>query len=289
MASSGPPPPCHNPNCSNPGTHRCSKCRGINFCGRDCQSKLWNSHKAMCKSIARDPDATCLLVDGMGPLGPGEFYTQNVQQALRGAGVKFATVNVYKGSGLPAQVGSALREVDRFTSCIVLGWGSGGCDIEKEFGNSEEFKELIVPWVQKGGRLIVQGENCQYYGNWPEWFGKTWTSSDYYRTDHICHGKNNNDLHWCKWYHKARGALTTSRYNVKAVMLKDVDPEDNLFGTSSESRSYSLVPMMAGQDIDEGLCAIAVGKCGEGSVSFFGDVNAEDDTCNIMSIIARGK
>lgn len=72
-------------------------------------------------------------------------------------------------------------------------------------------------------------------------------------------------------------------------MLKNVDPKDNLFGTSSESRSYSLVPMMAGQDIDEGLCAIAVGKCGEGSVSFFGDVNAEDDTCNIMSIIARGK
>mmetsp|Transcript_11043 Transcript_11043/g.16267 ORF Transcript_11043/g.16267 Transcript_11043/m.16267 type:complete len:288 (-) Transcript_11043:154-1017(-) len=282
-------PKCHNPMCSNPGTKRCSKCMGLIFCGRECQIALWNSHKSLCKAIAKKLNATCLLLDGMGPLGPGEFYAQRVSSALADAGVEVAAVNVYKGSNLPEQIASILSKVHRFTSCIALGWGSGGTDIEMEFGESQDFREKIVNWVEGGGRFIVQGENPQRYGNWPEWFGKTWTSADYYRTDHVCHGKSDNDVHWCKWYHRARGAITDSHnYNVKAVLLSDVASEDNLFGTSEESTTYSLVPHMSGRDVDEGKCAIALGKCSEGSVSFFGDVNAEEDTCAIMAIIARG-
>lgn len=212
----------------------------------------------------------------MGPLGPGEFYAQNVQKALQCAGVEVAVVNVLKGSKVPEQVGSILSEVEKFSSCIILGWGSGGCAIEKEFGNSNIFRDKIVSWVNSGGRFIVQGERPQGYGNWPEWFGKTWESSDYYRTDYACNGKSENDIHWCKWYHKAKGAITTTRYNAKAVIISGVAPEDNLFNDIDD-------------DIDEGQSAVAVGKYGEGSVSFFGDVNAEKKTCDIMAIIARGK
>ena len=71
-------------------------------------------------------------------------------------------------------------------------------------------------------------------------------------------------------------------------MLMNVAPEDNLFSTLDETKSYSLVPMMSGQDIEGGQSAIALGKCVDGSVSFFGDVNAEDETCDIMAVIARG-
>ena len=224
----------------------------------------------------------------MGPLGPGEFYAENVQNALQYAGVEVVTVNVLKGSTLPEQVGSILSEVEQFSSCIVLGWGSGGCDIETEFGYSNVFRDKIVAWVNRGGRLIVQGERPQGYGNWPAWFGKSWESRDYFRTDYACNGKNDADIHWCKWYHKAKGAITTQRYNAKTVMLSGVAPEDNLFSTSDESRSYSLVPMMSGRDIEGGQSAVALGKYGEGSISYFGDVNAEEETCDIMAIIARG-
>mgnify|MGYP006931569430 CR=1 FL=1 len=47
--------------------------------------------------------------------------------------------------------------------------------------------------------------------------------------------------------------------------------------------------MMTGRDIDEGQSTVSLGKYGEGSVSYFGDVNAEEKTCDIMAIIARGK
>ncbi|KAK1733119.1 hypothetical protein QTG54_016257 [Skeletonema marinoi] len=276
-------------NCSKLGNLRCSKCKGLCLCGRDCQVATWKSHKHLCKAISRNPNATCLLLDGMGPLGPGEFYAQNVQKSLQYAGVEVAVVNVLKGSKVPEQVGSILSEVEKFSSCIILGWGSGGCDIETEFGNSKIFRDKAVSWVNSGGRFIVQGERPQGYGNWPEWFGKSWESSDYFRTDYACNGKSDNDIHWCKWYHKAKGAVTTTRYNAKTVMLSGVAPEDNLFSTSDDSRSYSLVPMMSGRDIEGGQSAVAVGKYGEGSVSYFGDVNAEDETCDVMAIIARGK
>jgi hypothetical protein len=36
------------------------------------------------------------------------------------------------------------------------------------------------------------------------------------------------------------------------------------------------------------MAALALGKCGEGTVSFFGDVNNEDETVRTMAIVARG-
>eukprot|EP00985_Skeletonema_marinoi_P017253 scaffold9385_cov93-Skeletonema_marinoi.AAC.1 len=182
-------------NCSNLGNLRCSKCKGLCLCGRDCQVQVatwtWKSHKHLCKAISRNPNASCLLLDGMGPLGPGEFYAQNVQKALQYACVEVAVVNVLKGSKVPEQVGLILSAVEKFSLCIILGWGSGGCDIETEFGNSNVFRDKAVSWVNSGGH-------------------------------YACDGKSDNDIHWCKWYHKAKGAITTTRYNAKAVMLSGV-------------------------------------------------------------------
>ncbi len=49
-----------------------------------------------------------------------------------------------------------------------------------------------------------------------------------------------------------------------------------------------MVPHMAGQSIDEGEVAVALGKCGQGTVSFFGDVNHEDETVRTIAIVGRG-
>lgn len=281
---------CFNPSCGNTTPLRCSRCKGVNFCGKECQEKIWPSHKHLCKAIAKDPNATCLLLDGMGCLGPGSFYAEGVTDALVGAGVKVTTINLYKGNYLPDQVASVLNELDRYTSCIILGWGSGDAEIETAFANSEKFKKTLISWVRKGGRFIVQGERPKFRGNWPKWFGKEWKQADYCRTDYFCFANSDSDPHWAKWYHQAKGTLTNTngKYNAKAVLLKNVDVEDVLFGTTEDSSTYSLVPQMRGQDVEEGQCAVAHGKYGDGSVSFFGDVNAEQETCRVMSIIARG-
>jgi hypothetical protein len=212
----------------------------------------------------------------MGPSGPplfgdetwndlGEYLLEPVQEALQNAGVKVATIDVQKGSKVPEQVGSILSEVETFSSCIAHKWGCGGLPIEYEFLNSKIFREKIVSWVGSGGRFIVKGSKLRG-GNWPAWFGKYWKFDSYYRTDLEC-----NRSHWCKWYYKAKGSIAFAQ--AKSVMLRGVAPMDNLFNCCNF----------------EDQCAVAVSKYGEGSVSFFGDVNKEKEICDIMAIIARGK
>jgi len=288
---------CHN--CSKPGTLKCSGCKGLKYCSIKCQKSTWKSHKAICKSLAAATKATssppfCLILDGMGPTGPDSFYLTNVKASLERIGLNYVVVDVTKGSDVPKQIGSILSNVvPTFTSCIVLGWGSGGTKTELEFGRSNLFRRDITAWVHNNcGRFIVQGENPTRYGNWPSWFDKpTWKTSQYIRTSHVCNAKDENGIHWCsKWYCTAPGAIVTDNsYNVKAVLIDGVDPGDALFVTGTESKSKSLVPSMAGHHIEQSMCAVAIGKYGKGSISYFGDVNAEDDTCSIISIVARGE
>lgn len=275
---------CLNPNCANEATKRCSKCKAVRFCGTGCQASVWESHKSLCKSISKEPEASVLLLDGMGMLGPGAFYAKAVKAALARAGTRVTTVDVTRNPGLFRQVGSALCEVGRITACIVLSVEPSDMEAGREFAESMYFREKLIAWVERGGQLIVQGMITY---QWPEWFDKTWESADYRRTTHECRARSNDDVHWCKWYHEAQGSITAS-INVKASMAKNVAAEDLLFSTTNSSVSYSNVPFMAGVEIEEGLAAVAFGKFGQGSVSFFGDVNAEDDTCTIMAVIARG-
>ena len=37
--------------CSKAGDHRCSGCKAVIYCGRDCQMKDWNSHKTTCRNM----------------------------------------------------------------------------------------------------------------------------------------------------------------------------------------------------------------------------------------------
>eukprot|EP00752_Nemacystus_decipiens_P018235 g16363.t1 len=240
------------------------------------------------KSIAKEPEATVLLLDGFGCLGPRNYYTKGVDAALARAGAKVATVNVNisKPFVILDQVGHVLSEAGRFTACIILSLTSVDLDAEEEFAANMNFRQKLCAWVERGGRLIIRSERA--IGNWPEWFGKTWKHDDYRRTTHECRAKFRDDVHWCKWHPEAEGAITTT-INVKAVMMACVPTKEVLFGTTSSSPvSHSLVPTMRGLKVAEGLAAVALGKFGEGLVSFFGDVNAQETTCAIMAVIANG-
>jgi len=48
-------PPCSNSGCSKLGILRCSKCKGVKYCGKDCHKfDLNESHKKQCKRIVVD-------------------------------------------------------------------------------------------------------------------------------------------------------------------------------------------------------------------------------------------
>ena len=198
-------------------------------------------------------------------------------------------VNVTKGKRIADQVSEMLNvRAQTLHSMIVLWWGSAGTEPEEEFANSEAFRTAATTWVEDGGTMIVHGEGP--YGLWPSWFGKTWDQESYVRTDHTCFACPQNDgsiPHWCKWYHQLTDAVK-GNYNVKSILIKNVDPEEILFGTTEDAKSYSLVPHMSGQHIGGGLASIAFGRCKNGTISFFGDVNLEKPTIQTMAVLARG-
>ena len=240
----------------------------------------------------------------MGPCGPNWDYMKRSKEELLNAGVHVCVIDATKGRNIPEQVSAlfAWNEAKeaRVHSILMLGFGSGGCDIEVACSKSNLFREAAVSWVQKGGNFLVQGERVAGYGQWPQWFDKTWKDGAYYRTDHTRFARpssaTNNDgttnnggeiVHWCKGYHQAAGAITRD-INGKATLLKDVPQEEILFGMVDGAKSYSLVPHMSGESIGAGSAAVALGKCGEGTVSFFGGVNHEDETVRTIAILARG-
>lgn len=248
---------------------------------------------------------TCVILDGMGPIGPNcDFSLQAIKAQLLASSVNVIVIDVSRGKQVPLQVAALLDDTNKHKkpdALFLLGWGAGDHPVEKQFAESAEFKAAAQQWCRQGGRFMVQGERIRLRGPWPSWFDKEWTDGDYYRTDFTCcavaseedatsnnNNNNNNNTHWCQWYKDAQGAVT-SPYNVKACMVQNVAVNEALFVTTEDSTSDSPVPFMGGEDIAANQVAVAWGRYGEGTVSFFGDVNFEKTTLKIMSVIARGR
>jgi hypothetical protein len=265
------------------------------FCNRECQRSLWKSHKALCTIVsgvaAANPSATpiCLLVDGLGlcsPCSSGGNDEQKLRPKLERAGLVVATVDASESSGIPAQIATLL---DRSFPevLIMMAWGAGRTPVAVEFAKQQAFRESLVAWVQRGGRFLVLGELSRPIAAWPSWFDRPWKHGSYERTDHECFAAKPDGPHWCDWYKSAPGA-GIDRYNVKAVMLGNVDPSEALFASTDEPIIDDLDADMADQSVEEAKAAVVFAKHGAGTISFFGDVNFEDSTLDIMAVIARG-
>jgi len=290
--------------CGTTCTLRCARCQVCFVCRKACLVSFWPAHKAFCQQVAKVANVTdgtkCLVVEGPLLGRPNSTtHTKGVQRALLEAGLDAVVViDVTKGQQLPEQVAALLRQSSQKApnAMLLLGWGSGDdSDIETAFATSVAFRQAAQTWCRAGGRFLVQGERISVMGDWPRWFGLEWSSGDMdVRTDHACFatGDDESAVHWWKDYPKAEGAVTGT-YNVKACMVTNVEPEDALFGTTEYSKSQSKMPghsmVTQGRSIGAGQVAIALARCEKGTVSFFCDMNFEDDTLRIMAVVARGK
>ena len=187
----------------------------------------------------------------------------------------------------PSQIAIALNK-GNFSTCIILGWGSGDEDVEKEYNVDSAFRAGLVAWVvQEGGCLIVQGERISHAGgNWPTWFGLNWKSGDYCRTTHVL-----NRNHWfvaeTQNNNNNNKLLVCPKMNVKACLVTNVKLEDRLYGAEDDAVTNSHVPGFGGNAVSSDQIAIALAKCGAGTVSFYGDVNIEKETIKTVGMIAK--
>jgi hypothetical protein len=223
-----------------------------------------------------------LILDGMGALGSGDINTQPILNELVSRHhMPVSCVHLDDGFVTPQQIATAL-EKGNFSACIILGWGSGDEDVGLDFASSQVFREGLVSWVKQGGRLMVQGERISHAaGDWPAWFGFHWKSCDYCRTTHV--------LNTNHWFQKAAATLTHPTMDVKACLVNHVEPQDNLYGPPDGAVTHSLAPGFGGNAVSAGQSAFTLAKYGDGTVSYFGDVNAEQVTIDTVGIIATGR
>ena len=205
-------------------------------------------------------ERSVLVIDGMGPLGSGDFLTQGLMQALGsrlapGAGpisnLEQIDISRRGVSGLADRLQRGC-----ITAVVVLGLGSADCD--EDFLTNTEWKETLVAWVEEGGLLMIHGERT--IKDAFAWFGKDWKADGYRRMTH----KYNTLNVTAAWYDEGD---VCDAVNVKACMLSGVAPEEQLFA--------------AGPD----KTAVAVANVGLGHVGFFGDVNAEPPTLEMITVL----
>jgi hypothetical protein len=283
--------------CNNYCSLECSRCNAVFFCSRDCQKKCWNdtAHKPFCLSVsspsisetASETSKTCLIVEGLGPRGAMSDAAEITKSTLLNAGLNVIVVNASKGSNLPEQIAALLEHTDRVQVTIMLGWGSEDMRIGIRLGASLPFRTAVTEWVDRGGQFFVHGERMTIFGDWPKWFDKGWTQGGCYKANHTCFPRMLAN-HPTSWYCEKPGAITEN-YDVKAVMLKNVDYNDVIFGSAESSVSYNLIPGFGQHQNRAASTAIALSKYGDGELGFFGDISLERPTLKIMATLAQGK
>jgi hypothetical protein len=68
-------------------------------------------------------------------------------------------------------------------------------------------------------------------------------------------------------------------------MLSDVPVKERVYSAKPGAKTYSLVPAMGGEKVNEGMCSVAFGRVDQGGLAFFGDVNCEIQSVEIATSI----
>lgn len=131
------------------------------------------------------------------------------------------------------------------------------------------FKRAITSWVLGGGTLLLHGE--RRVSEVFSWFDKDWQVTAYSRETLHCYPTRQpveGLTHAAAWYPAEHGTITQD-ISVKSCLLSGVPDHEVIFDTDRHS-------------------AIAFWHAGSGCVGYFGDVNSERHTMEIVAILARG-
>lgn len=205
----------------------------------------------------------------------------------------------------------ALEEITsgRYHAIVVVDY-SNTADYD-EF--QDIFGAILQQFVQKGGVVAFPSSESSLVSTLQTLFGVTWQRSNYFRTTW---GPCPENEPWIRYSfgNGPLGQAILDPYSVKANTLRHVPVQERCFGVTTESRAQSLVPAMAAQDISrprydpdsvtavaashddngedyyyDGLLEqdydiiVAMHKYGQGCLAYFGDVNCEIKTCQLVA------
>jgi MYND finger len=104
---------CANEGCDKPGVSKCSGCLDVSYCGRECQTSDWKTHKQTCPSMA---SANCFIVRAA-PHSASQSPLDNITAQLEHFPLKDIGNEVAEQRQLGAHLhytGGRSREVGKF-------------------------------------------------------------------------------------------------------------------------------------------------------------------------------
>lgn len=172
-----------------------------------------------------------------------------------------------------------------------------------DYSNSAEFIEFeaqlgshLQRFVRAGGVVAFPSSEGQLVSTFGKLFDTKWRISNYYRTSWGPCSENELNVNY-SFGNGNYARRIIQPYSAKGVSLRNVPPNERCFGVTSESRTQSLVPIMNGQDVskpDDPTSAaveeldpdydivVAMHDYGKGCVAYFGDVNCETTTVQLV-------
>lgn len=135
----------------------------------------------------------------------------------------------------------------------------------------------IKPAAERGAMLVLfAASNVEYL---TKKLGLSWKASEYVRSQYVAMPAVDAGL-------RSAGVPTSLPYvfEAKASLLSHVPTSEAWWATTEESTNESLMPQ---DGLCEGLVAVAVANVGAGKVAYFGDANAEEDSCKTAAQLMR--
>ena len=172
----------------------------------------------------------------------------------------------------------------RFHAIILCDLSEDSCAIPAV---EQQLGPTLVRFADGGGAIAVTTcDSAIVLPMLQRLFGVTWTQGGYYRTTWAQVDENAAAVATC-----FPGALATKSFSAKAHAVRGVPEQERMFGTTTQSRTQSMVPMFAGRDVgqrDDGDSVagdredydvvVAKRTCGAGSFTLFCDINMESET-----------
>ena len=118
-------------------------------------------------------------------------------------------------------------------------------------------------------------------------FGTTWVKSDYYRTTWGACGTSSTLANF-------PGINPLLKFSAKCATLRNVSSEERVFGVTESSTYESMLstslfgdktPAPTSNNFD---VSVAVHNYGKGRIAYFGDVNGEKETAELVAAFCRG-
>jgi len=154
--------------------------------------------------------------------------------------------------------------------------------------------EHVQDFCQNGGVVAFPSSESSLVCMLQYLFGVTWNRSEYFQTTWSPCSENLQLVN----YSFGKGNFSRrliQDYSTKGNTLRGVPPHERCFGVSSTSTTQSLVPTMNGRSVPPEVSAedydvvMAMHEYGKGIIAYFGDVNAEDKTIQLVAAFVQSR